>query len=90
MEDLSLNGCVAVRDVSCLAACRDLRTLDLLGCRAVTDVRALGQCEHLWKLDLRGTAYTHDRRPAPKLPSVRELRGPGWQELDPLSLGRVL
>ena len=93
LENLCLSGCTAVSDVSCLSACAQLHMLELIGCKAVTDIRELRNCSRLWKLDIRGTGYlvmdgAISSLPVPRLPSVTELRGPGWQDLG--RRGRVL
>ena len=86
LAHLSLPGCRALRDVSCLGACSELQTLSLLGCDLVDDVSTLASCPRLWKLDIRGTAYTKAKKMPPHLPSVKEMRGPGWQDRRPPGL----
>ena len=82
LEHLSLTGCTAITNIDSIGECRGLLTLDLLGCKAVADVLALRRCASLWKLDIRGTHYTSaPHLSVPLLPSVTELRGPGWQDL---------
>lgn len=85
LENLSLPGCEAVRDISALGQCTQLRTLDLVGCRAIDDIGPLCSCLLLWKLDIRGTGYMGraglPAKHVPIIPSVTELRGPGWQDL---------
>lgn len=86
LEHLSLPGCTKIADVACLGYCSALRTLELIGCRGVADIGGLKRCPLLWKLDIRGTGYTPGVTAwapdeVPILPSVTELRGPGWQDL---------
>ena len=84
LEHVSLPGCDALSDVRPLGQCKELRTLDLVGCKAIDDISALRECARLWKLDIRGTGYMRvvsQGGHVPIIPSVTELRGPGWQDL---------
>jgi len=89
LEHLLLAGSHGIVDVSALGRCAKLQTLDMCGLRRVTDLLALRHCHRLWKLDIRGTGFLFDPAIAvPPLPSVKEMRGPGWHDLG--LRGRVL
>ena len=50
----ALGNCSFVADLSALAACTGLRTLDLSYCVGVADVSALAACTGLLQLNLSG------------------------------------
>ena len=86
LQDLDLEFCQSLTDLTSLAGLRELQTLDLKFCRALTDLTPLAGLRKLQWLDLRHTGVT-DLAP---LAGLRELQTlhlswTGVQDLTPLA-----
>eukprot|EP00935_MAST-01C_sp_MAST-1C-sp1_P001210 g1210.t1 len=60
LEDLCLQYCRKLSDVSAISACTSLRKLNMASCRNITDISPIGSCVCLEELDLSNAAKVSD------------------------------